>query len=317
MKYSTTILIGICLSLAGAAPTTAPSPVSWTGRDTTGAEVRIPGAGVTVVAFVRVGQTQSLQSLDLMREALAKRTGVSTVLVVSGQQDKDPNTELAAKNPARWPLVVDTQFALSGQLDIHVWPTTLLIRKDGTIVAHLAGLPPAFADSFAASLDYASGAIGKAEYDERLASHEVVGDNDFRKARRHLEVATRLLDQGDAAGARTEVDAGLKLQPDDVLLKLALVRCQAAAGQVAEALAVINALPADALPSWQYAVVRADIYIKLQRWDDAQKLLPEAIRLNPSPAEAHYLSGLVYQHDGDAPKAADSFRKAYEAQRAR
>lgn len=297
---------------SAAAPTTA--PVDWTGRTSGGQELRLPVRdAVSVVAFIRVGQPQSKQALEHLRTALARRAGVAPVLVVSGPQSQEQARDLAVINTANWPVVLDAGYELSGRLDVHVWPTAVVLRKDGTPAAYLAGLPPVFAGNLAAGLDFAAGSIDAAEYARRLDAHGVVADDAQRKARRHLEVALRLLAQRDTEQAKAEIDAGLKLQPEDPLLRLALARLQADAGRANEALQTLDSVRADAVPAWQIALVRTDICIKLGRWDDARKLLPETLKLNPHPGEAHYLAGLVHQHDAQHEKAAESFRKAYES----
>ena len=45
---------------------------------------------------------------------------------------------------------------------------------------------------------------------------------------------------------------------------------------------------------------------------EAKTLLTDATKLNPDPAEAFYLLGRVYEHDGDAGHAAECYRKAFE-----
>jgi hypothetical protein len=37
------------------------------------------------------------------------------------------------------------------------------------------------------------------------------------------------------------------------------------------------------------------------------------VKLNPNPAHAHYLAGLVHAHEQDWPRAAAAFRHAYES----
>jgi tetratricopeptide (TPR) repeat protein len=83
-------------------------------------------------------------------------------------------------------------------------------------------------------------------------------------------------------------------------------------GHAKEAIEQLDSLPLGAVPPAQLAVLRGRALIGLEKWDDANKALEPSIGLNPDPAEAHYLLGLVHQHNNDFAHAAESFRKAYE-----
>src|SRR5262249_54990571 len=101
--------------------------------------------------------------------------------------------------------------------------------------------------------------------------------------------------------------------PDDPGMQLALARVMLLQNQPADAIQIVEKVPPATAPAWQLALLRGRALIELNRWDEAKTVLPGALKLNPEPAEAHYLMGLVYQHGSDWQRAAESFRRAFES----
>jgi tetratricopeptide (TPR) repeat protein len=84
-------------------------------------------------------------------------------------------------------------------------------------------------------------------------------------------------------------------------------------GQAEQALVILEELPAGAGPPWQIEVMRGRAMILQGKWDQARAILPEAMKLSPDKVEAHYLLGLVYEHEKDYPRAAEQFKAAFES----
>ncbi len=301
--------------LAVALLVSAPSlgqTISWSGSDITGAEVKIPVNRPSVVVFARAEQDQSKEALTRVKAAVADPASVQVVVVVSGPlaaaQAKAMSTDLGRP----WPVIADPDFVLSGKMNVHVWPTTLVVKSDGTQEAHLAGMPASFAADLSAHLDSVLGKIDAAGLERRLTTRQIVSDSAPQAAARHLQVAQRLLDQGTAEEAQAEIARGLELAPSDPMLLLASAQVNVLLKKPQSAIEILDKLPADALPTWQTSAVRARALMALEKWDDARKILPDAIKLNPRPAEAHYLLGLCFQHDKDSAQAAEQFKLAYE-----
>lgn len=319
MKRSILLLISVmAATFASVAPARAedkPTTINWTGTDMSGTKIAVPTAGRTsVVAFVRGGQAQSDELLGLLPTALKDASDLQVVLIVGGENAGEQARSLKqgkAKSP--WLIVVDAEFAASGQFNVHVWPTTVVVDPTGKQVAHIAGLSQSCASDLKVYLDFAAHKIDQATLTKALASHDVVADNPEQAAARHLQVAKRQIEGRELDAARSQIEQGLKLKPDDASLRLTLAKVMLLQNQPKEALSVLEKLPASAAPPWQIGTLRGRALIGLERWDEAKKILPDCTNLNADPAEAHYLLGLVYQHESDWPHAAESFRKAFES----
>jgi hypothetical protein len=302
-------MIGALLIAPKARAQEKPAPVKWSASATSGAKVQVPSASsVSLIAFVRPDQQQSRSVLQQIRAAVTERKDVQVIVVVSGAPDAAPTT--LPVEP--WPVVVDPDFTSSGTFNVHVWPTTVLVSMSGEQLAHLAGLSDAFSADLQNHLEFAFGKIDQATLKKRLSEHEFVADDKDQKANRHILLATRLLETGQVDQAKAQLDQAAALKADDPRCALLQARVLIIEKQPREALALLDKLPAGAVPGWQLQQLRLRALIDLERWDDARSAIPEALKLNPQPAEAHYLSGLILQHDAKYAESAAEFRQAYE-----
>jgi tetratricopeptide (TPR) repeat protein len=300
------------LAHAADAPASA-SPAQLVVRDTSGANLQLPsGSRPCVIAFLRVSQPQTADALDGLRAVAAGTPPPQIVIVLSGDNAADAVQKFAASKKLDAPIVLDPDYAISGKLNVHVWPTTAVLGGDGTNIAHLAGMPASFASDLSAYLDFATQKIDRAGLDQRLKSRMFVTTIPADAAARHLQIANMLLEKGDPDAARSEIEKGLKLAPADLPLRLALVNALLQQKQFADALAAAESLQGQT-PPWQVNSFRAEALLGLERWADARTAAAESIKLNPRSARAYYLSGMIAAHDKDFETAAANFKRAYES----
>lgn len=301
---------GMAMPLAGGAA--EPPAVNWTAKTAAGAEVKVPAADKpTVLLFIRAEQPQSHQAIK-QAAAILEGKAAQVLVVLSGQEAAAQAKALADSGKSPWPLVADVDYAASGKMSVHVWPTTVIISAAGLEAGHLAGLPKAYASNLDAYVEFAAGRIDKAALEKKLTTHDTVSDSSDQSASRHLQVAQRLLERGKIDAAKAEVDAVRKLNPQQPVLKLELAKTLLLIGQAEDALTILDALPAGSAPTWQVNVMRGRALILQGKWDQAKTVLPEAMRLSPDKSEAHYLLGLVYEHEKDAAKATEHYKAAFE-----
>ncbi|HVT88699.1 MAG TPA: tetratricopeptide repeat protein [Tepidisphaeraceae bacterium] len=301
--------LGFCALARGA---DAPPAIQFAGKDIVGKDVTIPGDRPTIVAFVRIEQAQSTDALKAIQAAAGDPKLAQVVVILSGPNASANAKTISSTLPQSWQFVADIDFSASGKMSIHVWPTTLVIKTDGTQVAHLAGMPQTFASELQADLEFASGKLDEKALQQRLTAHEVITDSPAQAASRHIQVSQRLIEQGYFDQARNELNEGLKIAPQDPMLQLTLARVCVLLKQPAQAIEILDKLPSGSIPNWQVSLIRGRALIATEKWADAKAVLPDSLTLNPDPAEAHYLLGLCYQHDQDWQHAAAEFQSAFE-----
>jgi tetratricopeptide (TPR) repeat protein len=302
----------LCLFVGMHVSTSSAAVVKWEARDIHGTKVSVPVDRPSLIAFVRPDQEQSKQAIKQIQSIAGDTTTAQVIVVLSGPLPPERVAAFARELPAGWLTVADPEFAASGKMNIHVWPTTLVVKSDGLEVAHLAGMPKSFASELHAYLDLALGKINETTLKQRLGANDIVTDGPEQVAARHLQVAQRMLEQGHIEQARGELNQGLKHNPQDPMLQLTLARVHVLLNEPAKGVEILDRLPAGSVPAWQLALVRGRALVALEKWSEAKSILPDALKLNPNPAEAHYLLGLCHQHDGDFRAAAEQFRLAFE-----
>ena len=320
-----TRLFGLCLvgSALGvwssalaqqATPNAAPTAVKWSAKDTRGQQINVPAADrPTVVLFVRGDQPQSKQAVKQAKAVLKAAEAVQTIVILSGQQDAQAPATTAANLGWTDPIVLDTDYAASGKMGVHVWPTTVVVSSTGVQIAHLPGISASYGTELDAYLAFAAGKIDQKELTKRLGTTDVVGDTAEQMAARHLQVAQRLMEKGLLDQAQAEIAEGLKRQPRNASLRLVLVRIYLRQGDIKQAQSLIENIGADEVPSWQRNLLRGQLQLAAQQWDAALPLLQEALKLNPDPAETQYELGRVYAQKGDWQHASEAFKAAFEA----
>jgi tetratricopeptide (TPR) repeat protein len=265
-----------------------------------------------VIIFARVGQSQSDDAIAQIAAVAAKRAAPPQVqVVISGPTAAAEAAKLVLPKDLPAKVAIDVDYAVAGKHNVHVWPATVICGRDAKEVARISGLPPSYATDLDAYLDLAAGTIDKAALDQRLSNRQVVAPSSQQAATRHVIVANALLDRGQNEQALKELEQGLQRQPGDVSLRVARAKLLVQLKQPAAALSAAEELK-NAVPAWQVEVIRADALIALERWDEAKLAAEQAIALNPNPAHALYLRGVICCHHEDYKSASDAFRRAYE-----
>ncbi len=314
MKITLPYLVGVIVLFAASFVDAGDKAamIQWSATDLSGAAIKVPAPDrPTVLLFVRAEQAQSMEALDDVQK-VAANVPAQVILVFSGPQANEQAAALTQSKKYSWPIVLDPDFATSGKMSVHVWPTTLVVHSDGRQLAHLAGTPSSFPNDLSAYLEFGAGKLNDAALAQRLSAHEVIEDSPEQKANRHYQVARRLLEKGRIDAARAELDAAMKFKSDIPDLQLLTARVMILQNQSKEALALVAQVAPGAVPGWQTSLLKGFALVQMEQWEQARSTLPDAIKLNPEPSEAHYLLGQCYEHEKDYVKAAAEFRLAFE-----
>jgi Tfp pilus assembly protein PilF len=248
-----------------------------------------------------------------MAAAAVKDAARAKVLVIlSGPQAGEHAQSLVKSKTVAWPIVADTQSALSAKLGVFSWPATLVVGSDASVLAHVAGAPLSLTADLAGYLEFAGGRIDRSELNRQLASRAVVSDGPAQRATWHLQMATKLLAEGKLEDARSLLSDGLKLAPEMAAMRIALVDTLVQLKQLKPAVEVLNKAPENSLLPWQQNLLLAKIAIANGQWPQAKRLLTGVLKEKSDLSEAHYLMGRIHEHDGDWQSAAGEYRTARE-----
>jgi predicted CXXCH cytochrome family protein len=289
-----------------------PIVVTWSARSVAGSEVKVPAdERPTVLLFLRADQAQSQQAVRMVLAATPQIGLAQVVAIFSGRQAEEHAKAFAATGIADWPVIADPAYALSKTLGVEVWPATLVVQDDGVLVTHVGGAPLSLTVELGAYLDLAMRKIDRAALNRRLAEHDLVGDGPVERAAWHLQMGRKLLEEGKAEEARAILADGLRFQPGSADLQVEMVRALAELKQAEQAMNLVKQLPAGAMPAWEQDLLCGRMLAVLGQWDEARRLVAAVLQQKPDLGEAHYLMGMIYEHDRDWEKAAQEYRAAH------
>jgi tetratricopeptide (TPR) repeat protein len=313
-KMSASLLFAVLLiaALPGLLAAQDQPNVQITAKDSTGAQVKVPQADrPTLLLFLRADQDQSRTAIDNAKAALKDLPAVQVLAVLSGNDDPQLAKKFAQGLP--WTVLNDPDFALVGQLQVRVWPTSIVVTPEGKELARLRGLPESYARDLGAYLAFATKQIDRKTLDQKLAGTDIVSDSPEQMAERHLQVALRLMEKGLIEQARLELDRGLKLHPADQRIELALARVYLTLDQPQQAQALLEKYNEKSALAGEVGTLKGWALVSLKKWDLAIPTLQAAVRLNPNPSEAYFFMGVAYQAKAQWPQAAAAFRSAFES----
>lgn len=280
----------------------------------TGQQLKIPsGDKPTVLVFSRAGHGQQQGILAMLKKA--GTIDAQVILILGGEDARVEARRMTNAREVAWPIVPDSKDEIFVQVEVHVWPTTMILRPDGTQAGRIAGAPESLASSLPAYIDFAAGKIDRAALTQRLAAHTTVGDTPARHIARQLETARKLQASGKTAPACQVLAQAMQDFPESAAIQVELVNALIRNHQAPDALQLLKKVPADAMPPGQRDVMLARILLEQKKWTEARNVLAATIKRDPRLAEAHYLAGRIYEQEGDWPQAARSYRTARELEK--
>jgi len=289
-----------------------PIRVKWSTRDIHGAEVTVPAPDrPTVLMFLRADQAQSRKAVQMVSAASPQTDQAQVVVIFCGEEAEEQARAFAATYSTLWHVVADPEHSLCVPLGVEVRPATLVVQDNEVLLTHMGGAPPSLTLELAAYLDLATQTINRDTLAQRLTEYGTVGDGPVKRPVWYLQRGRQLMEDGKVGEARDVLAKGMKLHPDSIELRVEMIRMLEQLNLFGQALELLGQIPEGALPLWEYDLLRARVLAGLGRWDEARRLAVQVLELVPNHGEAHYLMGMVYEHDREWEKAAVEFRAAY------
>ena len=210
------------------------------------------------------------------------------------------------------PLAFDVDREFYGKLGLIVLPTTLIVDRAGKLAVVMSGYKSDYPHVLDARVRHTLGLIDDEELAKLLAAKAFVRDRPEDRAARHRAAARLLRQKGLLKDAEDELAEALKLDPTNADTQLDLADIHLLRDKIAEAAAIVDAvLKAD--PNHRRGkLVHGIVLFRQNNLDTAEKVLQEALLLNPDPARTHYYLGKLHEKKGDKDKALHHYRQALQ-----
>ncbi|MAE61680.1 MAG: hypothetical protein CMJ49_10040 [Planctomycetaceae bacterium] len=286
---------------------------SWQAKDATGRALVVPDPQrPSILLFLRPDAPQAKATLQVLAAALQPRASMQTIVILNGESMPQQWAVVTQDSPESWAVVMDPDARLAQQLGVSAWPTVFIVRHDG-VVASVGGTAPSLTTKLNAYIDWATGKATSPAIDEQPTEHQTISDTLPRQTAWVLFTAQNMLDEGNAAQAAQSLNDAIKRQPDSTPLQIALIEAMISADQADEAIDRFDQLPSGAMPPGRSVLLRARLLTAMDRTTEALDLLRELLADDPDLADAHFLTGLIHQAQGNWEEAAAAFRAAHDS----
>jgi tetratricopeptide (TPR) repeat protein len=271
--------------------------------------------GKTVVLiYWKTAQDRSLLALedgmDIFKRYRGK--GVHVIGLIAEADKQEKIRRIIKDHKIDFPVLLDLDRRVYGDYGIRVYPSTIIINKDGKLAYDIPGHAPTYKMILEGYLQYMLGEIDKERLKEIISPHKDVKDKLALKAERRYNLALQFAEAGLIKQAMESVKETIELKPDiakpHILLGFLFLQIKDAdmALQEFSKAIEIDPLSHDAKTGLGGALVmKGDI-------DRAIEVLSEAVVANPHPQRAYYELGIAYELKGEKDRAIEMYKKAIE-----
>ncbi len=269
---------------------------------------------IVVLVYWRPDQDRSVLSLQDNKDIFKtyKGKGVQVISLVSDSENRDEVQKIVKDNEIEFPVLVDTDRKLYGDYGIRVYPTTIIINKEGKVAYDISGHALSYKITLEGTLKFILGEIDEAKLKDMLFPHREEQDKSLLEAERRYNLALkfteeRLFDQAIETSKKS-IEAKPNIAKSHVLLGFLLLETKESDKAIDEFNKALEIDPAshDAKTGLGGALIlKGDI-------DKALEVLSVALEANPYPQMTYYELGRAYEMKGEKDKALELYRKAIE-----
>lgn len=269
---------------------------------------------VVAVIFWRTGQKRSLLALEDAKAILDKYKGKGLeVLSIIEDSDNKEEALMVFKNKGiDYPLLVDRERRVYGEYGIRVFPTTVIVGKDGKIAYDIPSHPLTYKTKLRGYVKSALGEIDEGQLKEALSPHNVEQDKATLEASRMYNLAMKFTESRMFDLAINSAIKSIDAKPDMVKSHVLLGFLYLETDEPDKALETFNkALELDSGSNDAKTGLGGALVIKGDV-DKAIEILEPATKANPYPQMTYYELGKAYEMKGDADKSKNMYKKAIE-----
>lgn len=267
---------------------------------------------VTIVVYLTAEQRASeLAAADSIAVArgLAGQP-VHLVHITADADRKDYFQAFRRDHPTDAPLAFDTDRSLYHKLGMIVYPTTLILDRDGKLSHVISLRSPDYARTLEAHARFALGSISAQQLEAALKDPPAPDGSGHGLASAHRASARSLRERGSFDAARRELLLARDEFPGDRDLVLDLADVSIATGDLDEADAIIDELLKLQPDDRRAKQLKGISLYRRNRLDEAETVLNEALVLNPEPGRVHYYLGRIHEQRGETAKALEHYHQA-------
>jgi len=229
--------------------------------------------------------------------------------VLSGPGDTAHLQSRDEEARARFPLLLDPEFALWSKLGVVAAPTAVVVGPDHEVTWVKPGYGYDFIPNLQAQLAKVAGLSSAS--DEPVRVETLQNSSSQARQKRHLLMARALAKKGKLEPAIRELRSLQELDPNSLEVALELGEYLCRAGQNEAALEVAASMKTSSnRDKAQMLLISGWAKRQMGELDAAESFLTQAVELDAGSARVLYELGKVHQIKGDVEKAVAYYRRA-------
>ncbi len=269
---------------------------------------------VTVLIYWRSEHKRSLQALKDAGDVIKKLDGkkVRVITIVAGTDRLDMVKSTVADNKIDFPVVVDHGRQFYSDYGIRVYPSTVIVDKEGIVTHSIPSHPLTYKKLFEGHIKKALGEISESELNDLLTPHNKAVDKTLLDSMRLYNLALKFTENGMIELAANSVRKSIEVKPDLLKAHILLGFLYLEQEEPDNALATFNrALELDSHSNDAKTGLGGALIMK-GNLDKAIEILEDAAVANPYAQMTYYELGKAYELKGEKDRSIEMYKKAIE-----
>ncbi len=269
---------------------------------------------VVVLIFWRTEQKRSLQALqdaeDIYRKY--KKKDLEMLSIIEDSDNRENALNLFSDNKISFPLLIDRDRETYGDYGIRVFPSTVIIDKQGLIAYDIPSHPLTFKTKLRGYVKKALGEIDESELQDVLFPHKEAKNKTSLEASRLYNLALKFTESRLIDMAITTANKSISADPSMIDAQILLGFLYLETNDTEKALQAFNrAVELDPKSNDAQTGLGGALILKGEL-DRAIEILDRAAVANPYPQMTYYELGRAYEKKGDKDKSIKMYKKAID-----
>ncbi len=269
---------------------------------------------IIVLLYLRTEQTRSLMIMDEAQDIYTryKEKGIQIIGIIAETESREAIIKVITERNIDFPVLIDSQRNVYGDFGIRVYPSTVIIDRDGKFAYGIPGHSLSYKTRMEGDLRFMLGEITEKEQAELLSPPTEIKDKATLAAERRYNLALkfvklRLIEQAIDV-AKQSIEANPDIARSHILLGFLFLDVQEVEKAFEEFSTALQIAPDshDAMTG-----LGATLILKGES-DSAIKILTDATLSNPYPQMTFYELGKAYELTGEKDKSIEMYKKVLE-----
>lgn len=269
---------------------------------------------VVVIVYWKTDRGRSLPALKDINEVVDSfaKKGVKVIAVIPDSDDRETAKSILRENNFNFPVVLDPDRKIYSQYEIRVYPTTIIVNRQGKLDFAIMSHPQGFKKLLAAHLGKTLGELDEAGLEKAIATEPIAADPAASKMNRLYNLALKFSKSSMMELAISNAVKAVEAQPEAIKAQVLLGFLHLKNDDAESAFVVFaDALKID--PQSRDAMTGlGSALVEKGAADRALAVLTEALVTNPYPQWTYYELGRVYALQGDKDNSLAMYKKAME-----